>query len=417
VLLALWGLWWVVSIRNDTLLFGRSTWALPMPWLGGDFRFNLDHIARVKALGLNPYRQRNDLFCALAPYPPMVYRLFRWVSLFDPDTALRVWLGALVTTLAVGLVAVKAARRRLGLQPIPVALLTVLLVLSTPAVLVMERGQCDPLVIPAVIAGAALLNRRKQGPELAAGLLLGLTAWLKYYPGMTVFGLIALKRWRAAAVFVVVVASVGIVDRKDIQRSMANGAVLARQTQEASARYCFPTKHAIAESWPALWSGTRWHRVGRIPGPLVAAVLLLPAVISVSRRIARAGDPAPFLVPYMLWLVAAATFGMPYAIDYNLVPLALAALSVWDRRDRATVHVAMALLMLWWQPLALPIDGKALFLIKLGGLYAVGASLAARAGEREPVAEQINDATSQRPTGRRLHSRSPQSALSRVAGR
>ena len=68
---------------------------------------------------------------------------------------------------------------------------------------------------------------------------------------------------------------------------------------------------------------------------------------------------------------------MPYSIDYNLVPLPLAALAVWDRRDPLAVHAALVLAILTWgQPLALPLAGDTLLLLKLSTLYAVGTSLA-----------------------------------------
>ena len=106
----------------------------------------------------------------------------------------------------------------------------------------------------------------------------------------------------------------------------------------------------------------------------------------IARRVARSVDPAPLVFPLFLWLTAAATFGMPYAIDYNLIPLCLAAVAVWDRRDGLAVNASMAALLVWWQPVALPVDGRLLFLVKLAALYAVGASLARRAGERSGTA-------------------------------
>ena len=71
------------------------------------------------------------------------------------------------------------------------------------------------------------------------------------------------------------------------------------------------------------------------------------------------------------------------ANDYSLVFLPLAALAVWDRRDPLMVHVALGLLLLWWQPLALPIDARLLFVIKFLGLGAVGACLVRRASQQE----------------------------------
>ena len=85
--------------------------------------------------------------------------------------------------------------------------------------------------------------------------------------------------------------------------------------------------------------------------------------------------------PFLLWVLAMASFVPPVANDYNLFFLPLAALAVWDRRDPVYVHVMMAFLLLWWQPLALPIDGRMILVFKLAGLLAVALCLSGRAGE------------------------------------
>ncbi len=81
----------------------------------------------------------------------------------------------------------------------------------------------------------------------------------------------------------------------------------------------------------------------------------------------------------MLWVVALATFFPPVSNDYNFCVMPLVVLAVWDRRDPLLVHVAMALLLVWWQPLALMIGGRTLLVFKLLGLAAAGVSLAERA--------------------------------------
>ena len=57
-------------------------------------------------------------------------------------------------------------------------------------------------------------------------------------------------------------------------------------------------------------------------------------------------------------------------------------MAVWDRRDRVIVHLLMALLLLWWQPIQLPIGATLVFTFKLAGLAAVGTSLVARVREQ-----------------------------------
>jgi hypothetical protein len=129
----------------------------------------------------------------------------------------------------------------------------------------------------------------------------------------------------------------------------------------------------------------------------------LPPIALVCRRVARASHDDRLAFPLFLWLIAAATFGMPVSNDYNLVSLPLAALAVFGggRRDGLAVSIALALLLSWWQPLMLPISGQLIFVIKLAALYAIGASLAARAQECA-VAAKGAAAVSARAAGHHL---------------
>ena len=379
-LIVLWVAWWIKSIEQDSLVYGNHTWASPLPFLAGDFKVHIDHTARILVAGINPYRLTDDWVCASFPYPPVIPRLFAWVALVSTPVAIRIWLGAVSVFLGIAAVAAWRTRRALGLWPVPLSALAVALIYSTPAVLAMERGQCDPLVIPAMLAVAWLARKDSTGRQLAAGGLLGVAAWIKYYPGLAVFGLLALKRWKAAAVFVVVAGLIGLVDRVEVRQSIENGKKLAHGI--SSTPRVLPTVHSLVSCWKA-WPVVRANRpLRKIPPPVAAGLLLVPALVGVSRQVARSRDVAPLIAPYLLWLTAAATFAMPYAIDYNLIPLPLAALCVWDRRDPVLVHIAMGLLLLWWQPIALDVSGNVLLVAKLGGLYAVGYSLACRARKR-----------------------------------
>ncbi len=95
--------------------------------------------------------------------------------------------------LAAGGVAAWRTRRELGIDSIPPSLIVAAILYCTPAVFAVERGQADPMIIPAIIASAWLL-RRGAWAEVTAGGLLGLTAWIKYYPGLVVVVLIALGK-------------------------------------------------------------------------------------------------------------------------------------------------------------------------------------------------------------------------------
>ena len=92
----------------------------------------------------------------------------------------------------------------------------------------MERGQCDPVVIPALLAVAWLLRGRAAWRELAAGAVLALAAWVKYYPGLAVVAFPALGRWRGLATFVAVAGLIGAYDFTDFKRSVDNGLAISR---------------------------------------------------------------------------------------------------------------------------------------------------------------------------------------------
>jgi hypothetical protein len=375
---ALWAAWWVANARHGAVVLAEQTWAPAYPMLGSDFRCHIDRAARFYGYGINPYFYEKDFFMALLPYPPAVVRAFGWVVLFPEVTALRVWLAALSLVIAAGALAAWRARRALGLSPVPAAAAVAAVLWSAPAVIAMERGQSDPLCVLPLAASAWLLRRGGLARELAAGGLLGATAWLKYYPGASVLGLLAMRRWKGAAAFVVVAGLIGAYDRAEVARSVANGRILAAQLRKARLPVQ-PLSHSLTGEWRAFRVVKRVAPLRRVPGALAAAALLLPAVAVVGRRVAGAGSDPRLTFPFFLWLTTAATFGMPYSNDYNLLPLPLCALAVWDRRDPVWVHLALGLLVACWQPLRPPVDAEVLFVVKLGALYAAGASLCARA--------------------------------------
>ena len=118
--------------------------------------------------------------------------------------------------------------------------------------------------------------------------------------------------------------------------------------------------------------------LGRVDGRVATVAILGPLLCWVSYHLFRCPQRDRLAYPYLMWVLALATFMPPIANDYSLGFLPLAALVVSDRRDPFLVKVTMAALCLWWQPLSLPINGSVLLLIKLAGLAAVGVSLAER---------------------------------------
>jgi hypothetical protein len=379
-LIAVWVVWWVQSVRQDCLVGGRLLWIPTLPFLAGDLKVGIGHVAILRAQGINPYLRKDDWICAAIQYPPMVFRMFAWMSLVSMPAAVRLWLFVSTSVLMLGAYGAWRTRRALGLWPIPLAVIVVGVIYSTPALLALERGQGDPVIIGALLLAAWLLRRRLPWHEIAAGGLLGLTAWLKYAPGVVIVGLLALRRWKAAAAFLVVAGLIGLIDRADVQRSLENSRAMTKLWAGKSPAF-HSTKHSLVESWRHLWLVRRLKPLRQVPAPLASAVLLLPVIVIVSRRMSQVREPGALVFPYFLWLAAAATYGMPQSLDYNLVPLPLAALAVWDRRDGIGVHICLALLLIWWQPFALPVAAEILLVVKLVGLYAVGGSLAFRAGE------------------------------------
>jgi hypothetical protein len=395
--LGLVGLWvglFIVSLRQDRLVLGGMGWIPILPSMGADFKQNIDHIVRVRALGYKPHQVPNDPFCLFHPYPPMIARSFSWVLLFDIETASLIWLVALASFASLGCFAAWRTRKRLGLDSIPLSLMVAAVLFSTPFIYVLERGQW-------LIVVAWLLGRRGTWAELGAGALLGLTAWIKYYPGLAVVALLTLGRRKALATFAAVVALIGIVDLGEILESIKAGQKL-QAIFLGRVGGMLVWSHSIVESWKSYDFVRESHILNQVPGFVLSGLLLLPVMVLVGRRIARAKDPQALTLPYMLWLAAVATFALPYSNDYNLVTLPLTVLAVWDRRDRAVVQAALALSLLWLQPFWLPIDGGILALIKLGAVYAAGACLVARATVDGQRSMNEGPASLFRPTFARL---------------
>jgi hypothetical protein len=381
-LVILWGAWWVASVRQGRMVGGGLTWVPALPFLAGDFAVHLDHVGRVWAAGGDPYRG-DDWSCAQNLYPPLTSCLFGWTSLLSPPAALDAWLIALALLTGAGAWAAWRVRRDLGLRDVPPTIALAAVLYSTPALMAMERGQCDMLILPCLLGAAWLLQTGSRAAEIVAGSLLAVAAWVKYYPGLLGLGLLALRRRRALAGFVAAGAAIGLADVRGVRRSLENCRQAAATIDALRAGY-FAWEHSIAAGWRAFWAGSRWWPA-KVPGPLAAVALLSPALIGVSLRIARSPRRDRLAYPYFLWLVAAATFVPVLSNDYNLVSLPMVALAVWDRRDPAIVHALLVLLLVWWQPLRLPIDATLLLSFKFAGLVAVGLSLAERA--REPHAE------------------------------
>jgi hypothetical protein len=296
--------------------------------------------------------------------------------------ALAVWLVGIASLVIAGTVRTWRTRTELGLREIPLSLLLSAVLFSTPVVFAMERGQCDILVLPLLAGGVAAMRKGTTKFDLLAGLLFVVSAYVKYYPGLVIVGLVALRRWHAVGGFVAFGTIIGLLDLRWLLGSFENMKAGVAMSEALRSDAIHPCDHSLSGCWRSFWTYWDLSLLADLPGSVMAPAVILPMVVLVGRRVARSGKIDQLLWPLMLWVVAAATFVPPMASDYNLFFLPMAALAVWDRRDPPAVHLLMAYLLLWWQPFDLEINGALILAFKLGGLLAVGMSLCRRASER-----------------------------------
>jgi hypothetical protein len=380
VLLVVWAVWWAGSLRRGHLEKTRGLWVWALPFLSGDFKVSIDHVARIRAAGGDTYGE--DWSCQLFPYPPTVPAVFVWVNLMSPQAASVVWTVALNGLAGLGAWAAWASRRRLGLEAIPFPAVLAATLFSSPFIYAFERGQCDALVIPGLVAGAWLLRSGSGRSQFLAGAAFALATWVKYYPGLVLFGLIAQRRGRAFAGFVATGLVVGLADLKGVLQALRNSQLAFQHVVIRLPKQIVYDSHSLTSYWPALWADTRLKWLGHVPGGLAAVGLVFPFLAWVSLRVARGRDRGSEVAyPYYIWLVAVATFLPKVAGDYNLIYLPLAMLAAWGGRDRPAVHMAMALGLLGLQPFRFEIAGRPMFLFKLAGLVATGFCLVARSTE------------------------------------
>lgn len=383
VLLLAWAAWWAGSIEENRLIGARMFWFPPLEFLAGDFVVHIDDVARVWMAGGDPYDPHRA--AGVYGYPPLVHRMFSWVSLVGKPQAMAAWLVALGGIAGAGAWSACRQRGRLGVEPIPAAFAMAAVVLSTPVVYAMERGNCDLLVVAMVLLGARLMRSRSLAAEALAGLVLAMAPWTKLYPGLLLVGLIGLRRWRVLACFILAGAAIGLADHEMTLRFLRNAPAMTGGWNDSHLPTVYHWEHSLTVDWPFLWQGTHAAFLARIPAKAAVALLLLPMLGWVARAVAVSRDRARLTLPFLLWVLAVATWVPNIANDYSLVYLPIAAVAVWSRRDAPIVHALMGLAALWWQPFYLPVDGKMLFAFKLAGLVGVALSLAARARESSPA--------------------------------
>jgi hypothetical protein len=215
-----------------------------------------------------------------------------------------------------------------------------------------------------------------------------MAAALKVYPALLVFGLIPLKKYRAFTCAIVACAAVGIFRFADLPNFNANVKHLVAHYSPLALGGLASDTHSLSGTWKFLWwEGGRLGWLLQMPPVLGAFCIIMPGVLWVSYRMYRSANRSELVYPYFLWLAAAATFLPEVANDYNLVFLILGAIAVWDRRDPVIVHLGMALMLLWAQPIAVTIGPRLLLGFKVASLAAVGLSLLTRIREQDVPAE------------------------------
>jgi len=126
-------------------------------------------------------------------------------------------------------------------------------------------------------------------------------------------------------------------------------------------------------------------------------VVVLAAASFVCARVWRCRGAAPLTYPLLLWIIGLASCVPVIANDYSLVFLPVAAVAVWSRKDPALVQAGLLLSLVWWQPVALPINAVLLLVLKLCALASVGGCIVLRAAalHRAPAAEPTPEAPSE----------------------
>ena len=387
VLLLLWCVWWGLSLAHHELIGVRRIWF--RGFFGVDFLRCIDQPTRVWLAGGDPYAVYDVNMKPLFVYPPPVLRMFAWCGWFTPRQALAIWVASLGLMATAGAWASWRARKRLGLGDVPLSAVLVAVLFSTPVVYAMERGNYDLVTVPLVIVGLALMRTETRWAHVAAGAALSLAPWAKLYPGVLAVGLIALRCWTSFAGFLLGVILIGASSLDELQRFLVNQdqtvVPWVKLSQAFPKMPVYPAAHSLSANWWRLWVHTPVAWLGRLDGRLAAIAILGPLLCWVSYHLFRCPQRDRLAYPYLMWILALATFVPPIANDYSLGFLPLAALVVSDRRDPFLVKLAMAALCLWWQPLSLPINGSVLLVIKLTGLAAVGVSLTERCCELRPA--------------------------------
>jgi hypothetical protein len=377
-----WTTFWVGSLQKNHLKRSPVTWFGRYQFLGLDFLHNY-RAARFWLDGGDPYHAYfGDPAGRKLCYPPIVLPFFAWCKLLPPRQALTVWTVALAVIAGAGVVAACRTRRELGLWQVPLPFALAAILVSAPMMYAMERGNFDLLILWLVLFAAWALQARTLARDLGAGSALALAACFKLYPALLVASLLPLRRGRAFACAGLATVGFASFQAQNHPVFIANLKELARLNSPEHWKVISPTNHSITGNWRLLWPGTKLKALAKVPPAVAAAALVGPLLLLVGYRVYRCPDPRRLVYPYLLWTASVATFIPSVANDYNLFFLPLAALAVWDRRDPVIIHLTLALMVIWAEPIRFIIDPAMLLVFKLVTLFAVSACLLRRINEQ-----------------------------------
>jgi len=394
-LLGIWAYWWAVTCKQMQMVGVRELWIPAWSYIGLDFLHNYCAVPYWLEGGNVYLDQFGDPIGREYAYPPIMLPLFAWVLMMGAQSATLTWTAASAAVFAVAAWAGWRVRRTLGLFNLPLPFVVGVVLLSTPVMFHLERGNCDVIVLLMLLAAVALLRRRASWPaDLACAACLAIATWTKVYPVILLPGLLALRRPRPFVLGGLFCAAIGLAMWDPTMDWINRSKDIVRHHPMSGAHHA----HSISGSWRFIWFQYDVAFLRAIPGLVGASIILLPLTLWTSWHVYRCPERMRLAYPYLLWLCAAGTFWFPVSMDYKLFFLPLVVVAVWDVKDRLLVQAFVAVMLLWWQPFAMPIPPWPLLLFKLLGLVGVMISLVARA--RELTNSSCNAAPRARRDGR-----------------
>lgn len=397
-LLVVWVVWWADALYELNLWASQHT-LIHVPLFGADFFSQSDLAAREWASGIDPYASRGHLF----HYPPLVIRLFLWTPLFEEKLALRIWIVVCILLMVAGTWAAVRVRKSLPVGQLPLSLALAFVLFSFPVVFELERANFDLITLAALLIALWLFSKGTNTAEFLAGCVLAAGPWVKLYPGLMGLGLVALRRYRATAGFVVACAAIGLAAPSETMRSFDVLRLAVERVKNVSKIVPqSPWGHSLSVAWLKIGQAASSTFLGKamlaIPMDAAAGAFVLGLAGWVCYRLYRLPRTNELLYPLLLWLNALGSCVGAIANDYSLAFLPLAAIAVFSLKDGWFVRIGMALLVIWWQPLDVKLDSGVLLAIKVLGLVVVGMSIVKRAEElststvTEPVSSTAGSA-------------------------